>query len=310
MRYSSIVFLITFLFLVPLSCDEDSPVEQPPCTDIPGPSLQSPEDGAAPYIDMVTLEWEPSEGILEYQLLLGSTADLSSSIVIDTVIAGTSIPIPSTTLQAGSLYFWKIRAVHEGNFCPEWSPTFSFSPRPEISEVIVLVQGIEREYYGSNIGRPPFSLPLYDYIAFSNPTKSGSELQYQATADVHLGSIYPGYHGTDTLSLTVTFSNSCSHVEIMRLVVFSDTYEDMAGMEGEHIRYKRDLILECSNLPLIDDSTYMIEGSYVKTRINEYTDKITGQARWWEDSDYRFISKNAFLQDYATSSTTRISLNF
>ncbi|HLE57651.1 MAG TPA: T9SS type A sorting domain-containing protein, partial [Rhodothermia bacterium] len=95
-------------------------------TAIGGPTqvvLVSPADGSDDIGATPTLVWQAVGGAANYRVQVSKVANFSSSIVHDTIIAGTQFQIGP--LEFGQTYFWRVRASNAGS--ENWSAVADFA---------------------------------------------------------------------------------------------------------------------------------------------------------------------------------------
>ena len=70
--------------------------------------LKTPDDNVTNQMPLVSFSWEKITGVDKYVLLVADNPDFNFPMTIET----TKITIGSDTLQFGTTYYWKVRALH------------------------------------------------------------------------------------------------------------------------------------------------------------------------------------------------------
>jgi hypothetical protein len=96
--------------------------------------LFTPLDEATDVELQPTLEWEPSDGAVTYELEFADNGDWSNSEVM-------TIPETNYTfeddLDRDQIYFWRVRGINSGGE-GEWSEVYTFTTLPEVPAQVVL----------------------------------------------------------------------------------------------------------------------------------------------------------------------------
>jgi hypothetical protein len=80
----------------------------------PGPfTLTSPMDGATSVSTLPTYMWNPATGADNYRLQVSEDFNFATLVIDQTGITGLSFT-PSTALQSGTTYYWRVAAINAG----------------------------------------------------------------------------------------------------------------------------------------------------------------------------------------------------
>ena len=100
-----------------------------PIASVPSaPSLSSPSNGASAQPTTLTLTWATSAGATQYHLQLSTTSALTTFVVNDSSLTGTSKSVG--LLSNGTTYYWRVRAGSSAGwsaFSGNWSFTTAAS---------------------------------------------------------------------------------------------------------------------------------------------------------------------------------------
>jgi endonuclease/exonuclease/phosphatase family metal-dependent hydrolase len=122
----------------------------------PGPfALVAPADGEQGVATAPTLEWEPAEGALNYEIVVALDADLIDVVWGASDTVETSITVPDGVLDTCATYHWGVAAGNEAGETPSTPASASFGT--------VVAADVNQDG----------SLDILDFVAFQNLFVSG-----------------------------------------------------------------------------------------------------------------------------------------
>ncbi|MGD8604645.1 MAG: hypothetical protein PVF49_08735 [Anaerolineales bacterium] len=131
MRSKWVKILVGLLFYAVLSACGGPPAPTCDATDLVAPNLMMPADGGTLELGQ-GLDWGYPASPCEpggYNLQVNTASDFSGTEVGGFVPPPHSWWWPSTPLDQGTTYYWRVQAVLDGDPGP-WSPTWSFNTKP------------------------------------------------------------------------------------------------------------------------------------------------------------------------------------
>ena len=93
-------------------------------------SLSTPANGATNQSQTPTLTWTAASGANTYTVVVANDSLLSSPVLTQTGIVGTSFNVPPATLAQGQTYYWGVTAVNTGGSTASTPVSFSFATAP------------------------------------------------------------------------------------------------------------------------------------------------------------------------------------
>ncbi len=93
-------------------------------------NLSSPGNGATGVSLTPTLTWTVSANAATYTVTIANDAGLSSVVLTQSGVVGTSFNVPAATLNTNQTYFWGVTAVNGGGSTDSTPFSFSFTTAP------------------------------------------------------------------------------------------------------------------------------------------------------------------------------------
>ena len=131
MRLKWVIVLAVLLSAAALSACGGPPPPTCDVSDLVAPILMMPADGGLLELGQ-NLDWEYPASPCEpggYNLQVNTASDFSGTEVGGFVPPPHSWWWPTTQLEQGTTYYWRVHAVLDGDVGP-WSPTWSFNTKP------------------------------------------------------------------------------------------------------------------------------------------------------------------------------------
>jgi hypothetical protein len=123
-------FYSNFFILITLSgCKEDSiePVTPPNNQEPNAPVLITPSNGATISEQSPVLDWEDFTNAANYRVQASLDANINGIILLDTVVSGSGLTIPSQKIRIAVNIYWRVQANFQGSGTSNWSSIWRFT---------------------------------------------------------------------------------------------------------------------------------------------------------------------------------------
>lgn len=96
-----------------------------PVTAPAAPGLVGPANGATGVLPTLTLTWGAAARATTYTVQVSTNAEFTTLAFTQAGVTGTSLPIPTGRLSAGTSYFWRVISINSAGQAPSASRAFS-----------------------------------------------------------------------------------------------------------------------------------------------------------------------------------------